>query len=291
MNKFLFSISITFITILTTSIVIARDYKETENIINQILKQNKQAETMQPKQDNQEEAEEAQPAQRQRKDNRGNRNSPTAADELSLYRIGIQFYESALFDNALKHFNDLLDKYPQSQYADSAKIWKGKTLMKKRAFRDAISSFSSVAENSGEYPAALYNMGLCFVFLKQPNDAVARFQRVVIQAPDNSLADKALLESAKVFLQQKNGNKAVESLVKIIKQYPNRESVAEAYYYLAKVLEQDPAMRDIESARNLLRQFLKKAEQGERFFKDSPLRERVVADLNYIERNYFKYEN
>jgi len=279
-----------FILVILSSSVMARDYKETENIINQILKQNRQAETSQPSQE-QEETETTQPAQRQKKDDKKNKTSPTAADELSLYRIGIQFYESALFDNALKHFNDLLDKYPQSQYADSAKIWKGKALMKKRSFRDAITSFSSVAENSGEYPAALYNMGLCFVFLKQPNDAVARFQRIIIQFPDNALADKALLESAKVFLQQKNGRKAVESLVQIIKQYPNRESITDAYYHLAKVLEQDPAMRDIESARNLLKQFLRRAERGDKFFKDSPLRDRVVSDLNYIERIYFKYEN
>ena len=287
MNKVLFFI---LIIVFMVSDIIARDYKETEDIINQILKQSKQTETAPPKQDDEEE-EETQTNKKQKKEDKKTKNSPTAADEMSLYKIGIQFYESSLFDNALKHFNDLIEKYPQGQYSDSAKIWKGRTLMKKNAFKDAISSFSSVAENSGEYPAALYNTGLSYIYLKQPNDAIAMFQKLIIQFPDNSLTDRALLESAKIFLAQKNGEKAVDSLIKIIKLYPNRETIAEAYYFLAKVLEQDQSMRDIESARNLLKQFLKKAEQGQKFFRDSPLKEKVISDLNYIEKNYFKYEN
>jgi TolA-binding protein len=273
--------------VFTVSSVIARDFRETESIINQILRQNREAETV--PQDFQEE-EEAQPNQRQRRDRR-TRTAPTAAEELNLYRIGIQFYESASFDSALQHFNDLLERFPQSQYADSARLWRGKTLMKQRAFRDAISTFAAVSENSGEFPAALYNTGLCHVFLRQPNQAIAAFQRIIIQFPESDFADRALLESAQVHLQQKNGRRAVESLVRIINSYPNRETVADAYYHLARVFEQDSSMRDIEAARNLLRQFLRKAEQGERIFRDSPLRERAAADLNRIERTHFRHEN
>ena len=283
MNKIFFFIIITF----TASTVIARDYKETENIINQILQQNKQAETVSPQDEQEEEEEQNQPPRR----NRRAAGSPTAAEELNLYRIGMQFYESSLFDNALNHFDDLLERFPMSQYADSARIWRGRSLMKKRAFRDAISAFSAVSEISGEYPAALFNAGLCHIYLRQPNNALAAFQRIIIQFPENSLADKALLESAKIHFHQNNGQKAVEYLIRIIKSYPNRETVAEAYYQLAKVFEQDSSMRDIEAARSLLKQFLRKAKQGEKFFVDSPLRERVVRDLNHIERNYFKFEN
>ena len=163
--------------------------------------------------------------------------------------------------------------------------------MKQRAFREAISAFSSVPESSGEFPAALYNMGLCHLNLRQPNQAITAFQRIIIRFPESSLVDQALLESAKIYLEQKNGSKAVELLVRIINSHPNQDSAAEAYYYLAKVFEQDATMRDIESARNLLRQFLRKAEQGEKAFRDSPLRDRVAADLNRIERHFFKFEN
>jgi hypothetical protein len=77
--------------------------------------------------------------------------------------------------------------------------------------------------------------------------------------------------------------------VNVLKLYKGKDTVDDAYYLMGKVYEKDPLLKDIETARRIFRQFIKKGETDERFGR-SPLRKRVQEDLQRIDKMYFKME-
>ncbi len=279
-----------------------RDYKKTEDVINRILdrtdavQEKSQTEGVQQKDlseqvngDSDDSAEESKPEQSAPKSARG-RSGPSAA-ETALLKSGIEFYESGLFDNSLKAFDELLTNYPLSSYADSARIWRGKIHIRKHSYDRALSEFALIPDNSGEYPASLFNTAEAFAFQKNIPEAISSYQKVALLFPTHELADRALLEAANLYLNSGMGEKSVETLAKIIKHYPSRHTIDDAYYHLARVYERDPSMRDIETARALYAVFLKKAKNGDKFFSNSPLIDKVTNDLGRINKIYFKFEN
>ena len=119
--------------------------------------------------------------------------------------------------------------------------------------------------------------------------SIEYYQRVQAQFPAHELADKALLNIGRLYLNQQKGAQALDSAVKIIKYYKDRDTVDDAYYLMGKVYEKDPRLKDIETARKIYRQFIKKGETDARFGK-SPLKKRVQEDLQRIDKMYFKLE-
>jgi TolA-binding protein len=212
-------------------------------------------------------------------------------DEV-LLKTGIQLYNTGLMDAALVKFTELKTKYPQSPFRDSAAIWSGKIHFSENRPAEAIREFSSIGEDSGEYPVALYCTGEALYKQGMLPGAIESFFKTASQYPEHERADDALLFLGNIYLNAKKGNQAIDNALKIIKYYPERETVDDAYYLLAKVFEKDDTLRDFETARKIYRIFLRKADEEKLPpFYGSPLRARVERDLHYIEKTYFKMEN
>ncbi|HNW29922.1 MAG TPA: tetratricopeptide repeat protein [Spirochaetota bacterium] len=210
-------------------------------------------------------------------------------EEQVLLKTGIDFFNNGLYDHSLKKFQDLSAKFPQGTYKDSARFWMGKIYLKQYKYDDAIREFSSVTAESGDYPASLYYAGESMLMKGNQIASIEYYQRVQAQFPSHELADKALLNIARLYLNQQKGTQALDSAVKIIKFYKDRDTVDDAYYMMGKVYEKDPKLKDIETARKIYRQFIKKGETDPRFGR-SPLRKRVQEDLQRVDRMYFKLE-
>jgi len=208
-----------------------------------------------------------------------------------LLKTGISFYNSRLYGNALKKFTELTEKFKQSPYADASKAWIGKIHMKQYRYNDAVKIFQSIPEDSGEKPFALFNIGRCYSYKGDRISAIEYFQKVSSLFPEHELADNAMLRTGRLFMEENRGNQAVESIINIIQNYSKRETIDDAYYLLGKIFENDPTLKDIETARKLYRKFLTKAKKGEKYFHNSPLKERVARDVKYIEKKFFKLEN
>src|SRR3990172_687422 len=119
--------------------------------------------------------------------------------------------------------------------------------------------------------------------------AIENFEKVYMRFPQHELADKALLAAGRLYLNQNKGEQALEAAVRVIRSYKDRGTVDVAYYLIGKVYERDARLKDIETARRVYKQFIKKGETDERFGK-SPLRKRAEQDLARIERIYLKME-
>jgi TolA-binding protein len=287
---------------------IAKDFTQTEDIINNILKEEsgdkpsgaKKADAVQPPDTGKKET--APPPEEKKplpdtapvKEKKGaaakEETAPrVTSEEQALFKTGVDFYNTGLYDHSLKKFQDLSTKFPQGTFKDSARFWMGRIYLKQYKYDDAIREFSALTAESGDYPAALYYTGEGFLMKGNQISAIEYFQRVQAQFPAHELADKALLSAGRLYLTQQKGSQALDAAVKIIKYYKDRDTVDDAYYLMGKVYEKDPRLKDIETARKVYRQFIKKGEADPRFGK-SPLKMRVQEDLQRIDNMYFKLE-
>ena len=210
-------------------------------------------------------------------------------DEEVLYKTGVDFYHSGMYDNAQAKFQELLAKYPQGTFKESAHFWLGKVAMKRYQYDDALKEFSAVTEASGDYPAALFLIAQSNQLKGRPVAAIEYYQKVSARFPSHDLADDALLAMGKIYATERKGVQAIDAAMRIMKHYKDRETVPDAMYLIGKIYERDPQMKDPETARRIYRQFLKKAETDD-LFRSSPLKRRVQEDLRHIEDTYFKME-
>jgi TolA-binding protein len=211
------------------------------------------------------------------------------SDEV-LLKTGIQFYNSGLYPFSLKQFGELMTKYPQSQFRDSAAMYSGKIYFKQHQYDKAIEQYASIQDKSGEYPNALYYTAETHSVKGDPQQSIEFYAKVSSLFPDHELADDALLKVGRLYLNQQKGLQALDTTLTLIKYYSARETVDDAYYLLGTIFMKDPALKDFEKARKIYRSFMKKAAEGEPRFSKSPLRFRVQSELSRIEKNYYKLE-
>ncbi|HPA72527.1 MAG TPA: outer membrane protein assembly factor BamD [Spirochaetota bacterium] len=208
----------------------------------------------------------------------------------ALYRTGVDFFNSGMYEAAVKSFAELKSKHPQSAQLHSAMIYSGKANMRLRDYKKAIDDMSVVPTESGEYPASLFHQAEARLGMGNRADAIALFSRVAVQFPQTALADDSLIRAGQVYLDDGKGRQALDSAVRVIRHYGDRETVDDAYFLVGQVYEKDPEVRDVEVSRKVYKVFIGKAESGEKHFDKSPLLRRVKRELRELESRYFRYE-
>ena len=283
--------------LLISSVVYSKDYHKTQEIINSILAEesdesNKKIDTQIDKPIDKPEENKTTNKKPQNNQNTAQKNNAAMSgkDEV-LLKTGIQFYESGLFDHALSRFEDLIKNYPSSPFVNNARMWTGKIHLRKYKYDDAIKQFDDIKEQSGEYPASLFYKAEVYKYKNDLISAIDFYQKVSSSYPEHELADKAIINSGKLYLNSGKGYQALEAAIRIIRYYKDRDTIDDAYYLIAKVYEKDPALKDMEVTRKFYKIFIKKAEQNQKHFADSPLLETVKKDLKHIEKTFFKFEN
>ncbi len=281
----------------------SKDFHKTEEMINSILKEDgdssekkeillpdekSSTETTPEKKQSNEEIKNEKPVENDTEET-AKKTAMSGNDEI-LLKTGIQLYESGLYDHSLLRFNDIIKNFPTSRFIDSARMWAGKIYIRKYDYDNALKEFNSVAEKSGEYPAALFYKGESLRIKGDTVSAIENYQKISSSYPENELADNSILITGKLYLNNGKGYQSLESALKIIRYYKNTESIDDAYYLIAKIYEKDPILKDVELSRKFYRVFLKKAETGQKNFADSPLKEVVKKDLEYLDRTYFRME-
>jgi len=263
----------------------SKDYKKTEDIINIILGEKENTETQPAVQ-----PEDKKPGADKKKAGK-EASKPSAEDPAQvLVKNGIRLYNSGLYDGALASFQEVVNNHPDSPLKDQARIWSGRIQIRQYKYDEAISSFSAVPADSGEYPAAIFHSAESYAYKREMIKAAEFYQRVAAQFPEHDQADNALFRAGSIYLEEKRGNQALENTVRLIRFYRDRETIDDAYYLLGKIFEKDQELMDLETSRKVYRLFLKKASAGEAHFGNSPLRDRVKSDLERIEKSYLMME-
>ncbi len=117
-----------------------------------------------------------------------------AADEEALYLKGFDSIKAGKYDDAIRSFRGMLDKYPQGNYSDNAWYWMGESYNIKRDYPNALQSYRSLLEKfpaSPKVPVALLKGGMGLQEQKKTDQARAAYQRVLKDYPNAQAATQA----------------------------------------------------------------------------------------------------
>lgn len=205
-----------------------------------------------------------------------------------LLQSAIKLYQSGLTDDAEQKFLKLKKDYANSPYLDQANVWLGQIYLKKHDLANALKFFNEIKEEAGEYPLALYYIGMTYKNKSEFGNSIEYLYKLAHQYPDNSLADDALLSLAEIYSVQNKGSLALSTIMELLKKYPDRETLDNAYFLMGQIFQKNNEVKDIEKARGTYKIFITKAETNkETYFVNSPLLERTKESLSEINRVYF----
>lgn len=118
--------------------------------------------------------------------------TPTAAaDEKTAYDRAFQALKELRYADAAQLFQEFLDQYPSSEYADNAQYWLGESYYVTRNYDIALEAFQNLLDrypDSSKVPDALLKVGYTHYELKQWDRARAALTEVEQNYPDTTLA-------------------------------------------------------------------------------------------------------
>lgn len=115
----------------------------------------------------------------------------TAADEKAAYDTAFQALKELKYADAAQLFQEFLDRYPASEYADNAQYWLGESYYVTRNYDIALGAFEDLLDNysdSSKVPDALLKIGYTHYELKNWDQARAALTRVEQEYPNTTLA-------------------------------------------------------------------------------------------------------
>jgi tol-pal system protein YbgF len=121
---------------------------------------------------------------------------PDAAspEEEGAYLASFDLLKSGKYDEAVRGFRGVLDKWPRGRYADNAAYWMGEASYVKRDYPSALNAFQMVVSNFPSSPKvadAALKVGLTQIELKQDSAARATLESVVRRYPGSNAAKLA----------------------------------------------------------------------------------------------------
>ncbi len=122
--------------------------------------------------------------------------------EVAAYEEGFRLYRTEHYADAIARFNEFLQNFPSSEYADNALIWLGECYLKQGDPASAAVAFEDVVKKYPEgnkVPDALYRQGIALLEMgtKSGKEATFRpaarqiFQKLVEKYPESERAPEA----------------------------------------------------------------------------------------------------
>jgi TolA-binding protein len=115
----------------------------------------------------------------------------------TLYESALRDKMGGRPDVALKGFGDYVQAYGDTDKAPSAQFWIGQILLEQRDFPNAIKAFDQVLERWGHNPKteeAMLKKGQALVLMDKRTDGATEFRQLLAKYPRSELAPKACSE-------------------------------------------------------------------------------------------------
>lgn len=115
-------------------------------------------------------------------------------EEEGAYLATFELLKNGKYDDAIRGFRSMLDKWPNGRYSDNATYWMGEAFYVKRDYKSAQTSFQTVLDkfsSSPKAPDAMLKVGLSQIELKQPDQAKATLEKVIRSFPNANAANLA----------------------------------------------------------------------------------------------------
>ena len=160
-----------------------------------------------------------------------------AVDDKYLFDGGVIYYNMEDYNNAITTFQQLINDYPDSEYADEAQYYIGSINEKKLGYYiQALLEYQKLIDN---YPNSEYaddaqlGTGNCYYATKDYSHAIEAYQKVIDDYPDSSLLPLAQYSIGQSYRKLTNYEQAILEFTKTIENYPESEYAAPAQYYIA----------------------------------------------------------
>jgi tetratricopeptide (TPR) repeat protein len=168
-----------------------------------------------------------------------------------LYRQAIAFLKLDKIDAALVNFNSLHRDFTRSKYMEDIDYYLGVIAFKKGQWQESSETMErylkSLARPSEFTPEANYILALSYLNMKEPEEALKIFQKILRLYPNEvEIAKNTDIGIAKCHFELGQGAEAVRRFKLIVYKYPKTDAEFEALLWLAqhylKNGETDPAV-------------------------------------------------
>jgi tetratricopeptide (TPR) repeat protein len=178
-----------------------------------------------------------------------------------LYRQAIAFLKSEKMDAALVNFKSLQDGFPDSKYLEDIDYYMGVISFKKGDWQNSIQTMGLYLKNltrpSEFTPEANYLLALSYLNLKEPEEALRFFQKILRLYPnDIDIAKNADIGIAKCQFELGQEGQAVRRFKLIVFKYPKTDAEFAALLWLSQYyLKNGDADSAIEYYRSIIDEF------------------------------------
>ena len=178
-----------------------------------------------------------------------------------LYRQAIAFLKSGKIDDAFVNFKSLRDGFADSQYLEDIDYYMGVISFKKGDWQKSAQTMGLYLKNltrpSEFTPEANYILALSHLNLKEPEEALKVFQKILRLYPnDIDIAKNADIGIAKCQFELGQDREAVKRFKLIVYKYPKTDAEFEALLWLAQYyLKNADADSAIEYYRSIIDEF------------------------------------
>jgi len=159
-----------------------------------------------------------------------------AVNDKYLFDGGIIYYDSENYESALTIFQQLVNDFPDSQYADDAQYYIGYINEKKLGYY--IQALLEYQELINNYPDSSYandaqlGIGNCYYITYDYSHAIEAYQKLIDDYPESSLLALAQYSIAQSYRKLANYEQATLEFNKVIENYPESDYSAPAQYYI-----------------------------------------------------------
>ena len=124
------------------------------------------------------------------------------AEELNLYDTSMASFKEGKYEDAMKGFEALIKKYPNSDRADNAQFWIGECYMGIKQYEKAILAYQEVIKKypkGNKVPSAMLRQAIAFLEIKDKTSTKLLLKKIINKYPDSSEAQiaKKKLEALK----------------------------------------------------------------------------------------------
>jgi TolA-binding protein len=161
----------------------------------------------------------------------------SAVNDKFLFDGGVIYYNMEDYNNAIITFQQLINDYPDSEYADDAQYYIGYINEKKLGYYiQALLEYQKLIDN---YPNSEFaddaqlGIGNCYYATKDYSHAIEEYQKLIDDYSESSLLPLAQYSIGQSYRKLANYAQAILEFTKTIENYPESEYAAPAQYYLA----------------------------------------------------------
>lgn len=188
--------------------------------------------------------------------------------------------KSGNLDEAKRYYQELVDKYPDSEYTSEALFKLGEYYYSISDFKKSMEYYNKIIElnrDTNFVSLAIYWSGWCYWNINDKLNAIKTFEKYVELFPDGEYAPDVLLRIGTIYHEWNNIKLARESLERLIKKYPSSYEAEKASVLMEEINLLSESSGDKEKFYKLL---LKKSKTPE-----------AKANIMLKLANYYKERN